>query len=106
MRRHVMALVLLSPLLGTSVAAPAETLVFQRPQTATRSTGLTVRNGWYVHNNRVVWGFCQHNGWWRAGQRPNLTRNAPGEVRPNRTEDFDKLTDAMLRAEIRRRTRA
>jgi len=56
-----------------------------------------VQNGWYVRNLEVVWGFCQHNGWWREGQRPNLTRNAPDEIGPNRTEDLDKLTDAMLR---------
>jgi len=59
--------------------------------------GLEVRHGWYVHDGSVVWGNAQHNGWWRAGQRPNLTRNAPGQTRPNRTEDLDKLTDNMLR---------
>ncbi len=61
------------------------------------TAGLTVENGWYVHNGNVVWGNAQHNGWWRAGQRPNLTRRAPGEVGPNRTEDLDKLTDNMLK---------
>lgn len=61
------------------------------------SNGLSVHNGWYVHNGTVVWGYAQHNGWWRAGQRPNLTRNALHQVGPNRTEDFDRLTDAMLR---------
>ncbi len=60
-------------------------------------SGLTVRNGWYVHDGKVVWGLAQHNGWWRVGQRPNITRNAPGAVGPNRTEDLDRLTDAMLR---------
>jgi len=59
--------------------------------------GLQVQDGWYVHNGSVVWGNAQHNGWWRAGQRPNLTRNAPGQIRPNRTEDLEKLTDNMLR---------
>ena len=58
---------------------------------------LRVRNGWYVHGDRVVWGYAQHNGWWRPGQRPNLARNAPGKIAPNRTEDLDRLTDAMLR---------
>ncbi|MDC0936413.1 DUF6298 domain-containing protein [Pirellulales bacterium] len=61
------------------------------------STGLATENGWYVHNGKAVWGLAQHNGWWRAGQRPNITRNAPGQVGPNRTEDLDKLTNAMLR---------
>jgi len=64
---------------------------------AERPAGLRVQNGWYVHNGKAVWGYAQHNGWWRAGQRPNITRNAPGQVGPNRTEDLDKLTDAMLR---------
>ncbi len=64
---------------------------------AHESTGLSVRNGWYVHHGKVVWGYCQHNGWWRPGQRPNLARNAPGHIGPNRTEDLDQLTDAMLR---------
>jgi len=60
-------------------------------------SGLMVRNGWYVHDGKVVWGLAQHNGWWRAGQRPNIARNAPGAVGPNRTEDLDRLSDAMLR---------
>jgi len=64
---------------------------------ARRAAGLAVVNGWYTHGGRVVWGYAQHNGWWRAGQRPNLARNAPGEVGPNRTEDLPKLVEAMLR---------
>lgn len=60
------------------------------------TSGLSVENGWYVHGNRAIWGYIQHNGWWRNGQRPNLTRNAPNQVGPNRTEDLDRLTDAML----------
>jgi len=59
-------------------------------------SGIAVVNGWYVFKGRAVWGYAQHNGWWRPGQRPNITRNAPGEIRPNRTEDLNKLTDAML----------
>jgi hypothetical protein len=59
--------------------------------------GLQVISGWYVHRSSVVWGNAQHNGWWRAGQRPNLTRNAQGQIGPNRTEDLEKLTDNMLR---------
>lgn len=62
-----------------------------------RRPGLAVQNGWYVHNGRAIWGYAQHNGWWRAGQRANITRNAPGRIGPNRTEDLDKLTDNMLR---------
>jgi hypothetical protein len=63
--------------------------------------GLTVENGWLVHDGRAIWGWIQHNGWWRAGQRPNLCRRSVGDplgdVRPNRTEDLDRLTDNMLR---------
>ena len=60
------------------------------------AVGLGVQNGWLVHDDQVVWGYAQHNGWWRAGQRANITRNALGDVRPNRTEDLDLLTDNML----------
>lgn len=79
-------------------------LLAQQPHCAGREDdlpkgngGLTVVNGWYVHNAHAVWGYGQHNGWWRAGQRPNIARNAPGQVGPNRTDDLHKLTDAMLR---------
>ena len=58
-------------------------------------------NGWLVHEGKAVLGWVQHNGWWRAGQRPNLARRSvgdpKGDVRPNRTEDLDALTDNMLR---------
>ena len=97
MNRHTIALVPLFSLLAISVAASAETPAVEGSRVAKCATGLTVQNGWYVHNRGVVWGFCQHNGWWREGQRPNLTRNAPDEIGPNRTEDLDELTDAMLR---------
>ena len=68
----------------------------EQPQTR-HTAGLVVENGWYVQGGRVIWGYGQHNGWWRTGQRPNLTRHAPGEIGPNRTEDLAKLTAAMLR---------
>ena len=58
-------------------------------------------NGWFVHGDAAVWGWMQHNGWWRPGQRPNLARRSVGDplgdVRPNRTEDLGALTDSMLR---------
>jgi len=66
-------------------------------ETGPSGVALQVLNGWYVHHGSVVWGNAQHNGWWRPGQRPNLTRNAPGQNKPNRTENLDKLTDNMLR---------
>jgi hypothetical protein len=73
-------------------------LLFQALTAASEtSNGLGIENGWYVHNGKAIWGLTQHNGWWRAGQRPNITRKAPGQVKPNRTEDLDKLTSAMLR---------
>ena len=59
-----------------------------------------VQNGWIVWRGQAVWGWVQHNGWWRDGQRPNITRRSVsdslGDVRPNRTEDLDRLTDNML----------
>ncbi|NLX15155.1 MAG: hypothetical protein GXY44_16115 [Phycisphaerales bacterium] len=57
---------------------------------------LTVENGWLVSDGQVIWGNAQHNGWWRAGQRANITRNAPGVVAPNRTEELNLLTNNML----------
>lgn len=56
-----------------------------------------VVHGWYVRDDHVVWGYAQHNGWWRAGQRANLTRNAPGVFGPNRTEILPSLAENMLR---------
>ena len=65
------------------------------------SAGGLISNGWLVQGDTVIWGWIQHNGWWRPGQRPNLTRRSIGDplgdIRPNRTEDLDLLTDAMLR---------
>jgi hypothetical protein len=70
--------------------------------------GLTIRNGWFVHNDKAIWGCAQHNGWWggyrkSAGWinqykvRTAICRNAPGRIGPSYTEDLDKLTDAMIR---------
>ena len=61
-----------------------------------RKRGLRVRNGWYAHDGKLIWGYAQHNGWWGA-YRANITRDAGARVGPNRTEDLDKLTDAMGR---------
>jgi|GEM_PF-4632027 len=58
-----------------------------------KPNGLAIRGGWYVQNDRVIWGYGQHNGWWRPGQRPNLARRAPGQIGPNRTEDLDRLRE-------------
>jgi hypothetical protein len=62
-----------------------------------QSRRISLENGWFVHGDRIVWGYAQHCGWWRAGQRANIARRAPGAVGPNRTEDLDNLTDNMLR---------
>jgi len=88
MRDVIIDFVILLSILGIHQCVRADTPV---------TKGLHLVNGWFVHNNRVVWGYAQHNGWWRAGQRPNLTRHAPKQVGPNRTEDLHKLTDNMLR---------
>ena len=85
-KRHTTCVFVAGTVLALAIGASAEE----------RRPGLAVQNGWYVHNGRAVWGYAQHNGWWRAGQRANITRNAPGQVGPNRTENLDKLTDAML----------
>jgi len=60
-------------------------------------SGLRLENGWFVCNGRVVWGYAQHNAWWKPEEGANLTRHFPGVVGPNRTEDLNKLTDNMLR---------
>ncbi|MHC4643412.1 MAG: DUF6298 domain-containing protein [Planctomycetota bacterium] len=76
-------------------------------ETAGAVEGLSVQNGWLVHDGEVIWGCAQHNGWW-GGYRKNtgwihnykvrtaICRNAPGQVGPSLTEDLSKLTDAML----------
>jgi len=77
-------------------------------QASPAEAGLTIENGWFVHNGKVVWGCAQHNGWWGGYRkstgwiqqykvRTAICRNAPGQVGPSFTEDLDKLTDAMLR---------
>ena len=76
-----------------AIPVPAKSSASSRPE----ALGLGLENGWFVHNGRLVWGNTQHNGWWRAGRRANITRRAPGHMGPNSTEDLDKLTDNMLR---------
>lgn len=64
---------------------------------AASESELHLENGWFVQDGHVIWGYAQHNGWWRPGQRANITRNAPGEIRPNRTEHLGKLAENMKR---------
>lgn len=70
--------------------------------------GLSIQNGWLVHDGKVIWGCAQHNGWWggyrkSAGWinqykvRTAICRNASGRAGPSYTEDLAKLTDAMLK---------
>ena len=47
-----------------------------RAEAEKQRLGLAVQNGWYVHNGSVVWGYAQHNGWWRDGQRTSDVRRS------------------------------
>lgn len=77
-------------LFGVLAAAPA----------GADDTPLVNDSGWLTQDGRVIWGWAQHNGWWRPGQRANLTRRSvgdpEGDIRPNRTEDLSKLAGSML----------
>jgi hypothetical protein len=92
-----------SGLTGTvaCLALVAVGVVASVPAKAQNTTPLVNDTGWIVHRDAPVWGWVQHNGWWRPGQRANITRRSvgdpQGDVRPNRTEDLDALTDSMLR---------
>ena len=79
------------------IIASAISLCLLTPQAYCESKGLQIKNGWFTQDEKVIWGNAQHNGWWQSGQQPNITRNAPDDIRPNRTEDLDKLTDNMLK---------
>jgi len=79
------------------VSAISLCLLVPQAKSGSAPKDLQIYNGWFVQDGKVIWGNAQHNGWWRPGQRPNLTRNAPGDIGPNRTEDLDKLTDNMLK---------
>ena len=71
---------------------------------------LNIKNGWITYNNEVIWGNGQRTDFW-GGYREcagntdwiinykkytAITRNDPGNYGPCKTEDLDKLTDAML----------
>jgi hypothetical protein len=53
------------------------------------------QNGWFVKDDRVIWGNCQHNGWWSINI-PSLVRKGDEEG-PNRTEVIPALVDNMIR---------
>ena len=58
---------------------------------------IRISNGWLIHNGKAIWGYGQYSAMYRAGRRPNITRNSPGNVGPNRTEDLGELADNMVR---------
>ena len=87
-------------LVGAQEIAPADSgflLFLPAILSAASHNDSGVENGWYVRKGKVVWGYGQHNGWWRVGQRANLTRNAPGQYGPNRTEILPELVENMIR---------
>lgn len=101
LRRHLLVSWTMLIVLGSPAHVWAEfnagPLAVHAEQREAPAKGLQIENGWFVHDGRVVWGYAQHNGWWRPGRRANITRRAPGQMGPNRTEDLDQLTDNMLR---------
>ena len=55
-------------------------------------------NGWFVHDEDAIWGWIQHNGWWRPGQRPNLARRSIGAIpasSPNPTAFMNRRRDVI-----------
>ena len=94
--------------IATAQTAGAEPAASTLPK-SNESNYLETVNGWYTHNGKPVWGFAQHNQWWGGYRgtptgwwsdcdlRPSLIRNDPGKIGLNHTEDFDQLTDSMLR---------
>ena len=58
---------------------------------------ISIQNGWFTHNGRVIWGYGQYSALWAEGHRPNLGRNSPGIFGPGQTENLQRLTDEMVR---------
>ena len=72
---------------------------------------LAFKNGWITYKNKIIWGNGQRTDYWGGYRKcPNdfyginkykeynaITRNDPGIYGPCRTEELDKLTDAMLK---------
>jgi hypothetical protein len=92
-----------------AVESPAGASAGSTPRSSS-SNGryLETANGFYLHNGKAVWGASHHAHWWGgyrgephgwysdAGLSAALIRNDPGKIGPNRTEDLEKLADAML----------
>lgn len=72
--------------------------------------GLIIKNGWITYKNEVIFGNGQRTDYWggyrECTDKPAwivtlkkntaITRNDPGNIGACKTEDLDKLTDAML----------
>src|SRR5690349_209125 len=63
----------------------------------TPCAALTIENGWFVNDGKVVWGFAEYQMIWQKTNYNGITRQYPGETGPCRTDDLDQLTDAMIR---------
>jgi hypothetical protein len=61
-----------------------------------RPADLTIENGWLNYKGSAIWGLGRYSAIWKSGHMPNITRNAPGRIGPNLTENLDRLTDSML----------
>jgi hypothetical protein len=68
--------------------------------TAAAQPELTIRNGWLVHGQKVIWGYGQRSALWGEtdASLPNITRRVPNEKPlPARTENLRLLTNSMIR---------
>ena len=66
------------------------------PDAVETGRGLTFNNGWFCHNDRVVWGYGKFSGYWRSWlRRSSLTRDGLDETGQGRTEDIPQLAKAM-----------
>jgi hypothetical protein len=52
-------------------------------------------NGWFMKDGKVIWGYCQHNGWWDS-TIASIVRKADTEG-PNQTENIPALVNNMIK---------
>lgn len=65
---------------------------------------MTVKNGWLVRGNTVVFGNRQDVQWWTGSarpyalkdMRPHITRFVPGQTGTGLTDDLKDVTDSMM----------
>lgn len=83
---------------GFTMPSRSEGLPIPRPQE------ITIVNGRFVADRKVVWGGTVNDGWWRGQANPvtaldaggvAITRFVPGETGPGLTEDLPALADKM-----------